>query len=389
MATQTITERKTIYLKPGVVDDSNSIQQLNNNKNINNIDFQWVNSEEPHSIRRNEILRKHPEIRTLFTTEPLTCPIVLMLVSIQIYMCYVVTHYQLSWSYLLLLSYIIGGTINHTLQLAVHELSHNLCFTTPTYNKILSFICNMPTGVPSSITFQRYHIDHHQWQGYDGIDTDIPSMIEVTNVFNCVFKLIWVSLQPFVYAIRPMLTAPKEPTVWEGYNWATCMLFNSTIYYYFGSSALVYMLFGTLAGLGLHPCAGHFIAEHYTLSPMHETYSYYGICNYFNFNVGYHNEHHDFPRVPWSKLPLIKQYAPEYYDNLPFYTSYLYVFYKFITDRTVGCHSRIKRYPIQDNHNNVHNKNNNKDSRSKHTIAIAGSCGLAWAVLYIAYNVLY
>ena len=33
-------------------------------------------------------------------------------------------------------------------------------------------------------------------------------------------------------------------------------------------------------------------------------------------NVGYHNEHHDLPSVPWNLLPKIKRAAPEMYDTL-------------------------------------------------------------------------
>jgi len=94
--------------------------------------------------------------------------------------------------------------------------------------------------------------------------------------------------------------------------------------------------------MGVHPCAGHFIAEHYMMTDNQETYSYYGICNYLNFNVGYHNEHHDFPRIPWSNLPKVREIAPEFYQ-MPSYTSYISVIWQYVTDPTIGPYSRVKR----------------------------------------------
>jgi sphingolipid delta-4 desaturase len=103
------------------------------------------------------------------------------------------------------------------------------------------------------------------------------------------------------------------------------------------------MLLTLLFAGGLHPTSGHFISEHYVFNEDQETYSYYGPLNLVTYNVGYHNEHHDFPNIPGSRLPKVRAMAPEFYNNLHYYTSWTGVIWSFLTRKDVTLFSRTKR----------------------------------------------
>jgi sphingolipid delta-4 desaturase len=305
-------------------------------------DFEWAPNDEPHRTRRKEMLEKYGDkLRSLMIKEWRTCPIVIAIVTIQLAMAWWAQNYASGWQ-LFIAAWVIGGTINHSLQLAVHELSHNLCFHWEIMNRVLAIFANLPTGVPSAVSFQRFHMEHHLFQGADGIDTDIPTKAEVSFFTSTALKVLWVFLQPAFYGIRPFVVKPYALGSWEVVNTVIVVGCDIAVLTFIGRWALVYLIAGTLLGLGWHPAAGHFIAEHYTFTPGQETYSYYGPCNWVNFNVGYHNEHHDFPKIPWSNLPKVREVAPEYY-KMPHYTSYCAVMWRYVTDPRIGPASRLKR----------------------------------------------
>ena len=181
---------------------------------------------------------------------------------------------------------------------------------------------NLITGVPAYVMFKKYHIDHHKMQGWDAIDTDIPSWLETVIFVNTPLKALWCFLQPFMYGLRPLFVNPKAPCMYAVLNNVSVIAFDVLVWQVLGRKAALYLILGTLLGMGLHPVAGHFIAEHYMFVEGQETYSYYGPLNAVAFNVGFHNEHHDFPFIPGSRLPKLKALAPEFYDNLSTHSSW-------------------------------------------------------------------
>jgi len=142
-----------------------------------------------------------------------------------------------------------------------------------------------------------------------------------------------------------MIVYKKGLTDIEVLNFVIQIAFDIFLVKYFGIKSLLYFILGSLLAMGCHPCAGHFIAEHYVFTPGQETYSYTGPLNYVTFNVGYHVEHHDFPFIPGDKLPLVRKIAPEYYDEMRTHTSWVWVLWQFVTNPAMGPYARIKRKP--------------------------------------------
>ncbi|KAH6909420.1 dihydroceramide delta(4)-desaturase [Coprinopsis sp. MPI-PUGE-AT-0042] len=202
-------------------------------------DFLWLMTEEPHRSRRMAIMKAHPEVTKLMGHEPLTKWVVLGVVSLQI----------------------------------------SLAIYLPPYFTILLV-----------------------FQGVDGIDTDLPTKVELMFLNNVLGKVFFATFQILFYALRPTFVRVQKFTQWHALN--------------------------VLVQAVSTPVPGHFIAEHYLWDATT------GPLNVLAYNVGYHNEHHDFPSVPWTRLPALRAMAPEFYDNIPNHPS--------VADE-VGIYARAKR----------------------------------------------
>ena len=101
-------------------------------------DFHWIYSDEPHATRRREILKAHPEIKKLFGPEPLTAVIVIAILFSQLWIASWIGN--ACWITFLIIGYVYGGAVNHSLQLANHEISHNLALDSINANIALGII---------------------------------------------------------------------------------------------------------------------------------------------------------------------------------------------------------------------------------------------------------
>jgi sphingolipid 4-desaturase/C4-monooxygenase len=303
--------------------------------------FSWSEEREPHAERRRRLLELHPQVKELYGPCPRTKYVCTVLVALQVGLAFALR--DAPWWLIVLVAYAVGGVVNQALMLAIHELSHNLAFKKPWHNRAFGLFINLPIGVPVAETFRYYHLLHHTHQGDERLDTDLPTELEGKLLRNPLTKLVWLSCQGFAYALRPLFVHPKKPSRAELFNLALQVAFNLGVFYLWGGKALAYLPISSLIVMGLHPVAGHYISEHYVFKAGQETYSYYGPLNLVAFNVGYHNEHHDFPYVPGSRLPKLRALAPEFYDSLYVHRSWAGTLWRFITQPQLGGYSRIKR----------------------------------------------
>ncbi len=304
-------------------------------------DYILVNDVNTHVKRRAEILEKYPQVRKLYGTNPYSALYILLIVSLQFSLATIIS--TQAWWAILLLSYTVGAIANHSLYVMIHECCHNTVFKKAFYNKIMGIICDLPLFLPSAMGFRKYHMIHHKHLGEYSYDPDITSRTEANLIKNNpVTKALWLALFSLSQALRPLKVKYYKPLDrWSVINTVVIVIVNILIYKFMGSGALTYLALSTLFALGLHPLGGRWIQEHYITKEGQETYSYYGILNNLTFNMGFHNEHHDFMHIPWSRLPELKRTAPEYYDSLKYYKSWTKVLLNFIFNPEMTSYKRI------------------------------------------------
>src|SRR5580704_1534579 len=183
-------------------------------------DFVYSEEREPHRIRTKQILKEYPEMRRLIGKNPNTFFAILGLVGVQVFMAWFFS-WQ-SWWLILLGAYFFGAFADHALFVMIHECAHQLLFKNRAANRMSGILSNLPLLLPSSVSFERYHIKHHSFQGIHELDADLPNSWEARLINNYfIGKCLWLMFYPLFQIFRiNRLREIKPFDGWVALNWA-------------------------------------------------------------------------------------------------------------------------------------------------------------------------
>jgi sphingolipid delta-4 desaturase len=307
----------------------------------------------PHTGRARAIIKAHPEVRQLMGRNPWTLLIALVVVSLQTGLAFLFGKLGFGYWWLsLLVAYGVGAFANHSMYVLIHDAIHNLILPSKSWNKVIAIFADLPNLLPGAMGFGIYHLKHHSHQGDYEYDADLANQWEAKLVGNRWYaKALWLLLFPVVQLTRPpRIKALRMWNRWIFLNLICALAYDVVIVYFCGWAGLFYLLCSFSFSIGLHPVGARWVQEHYTNDPDQETYSYYGPINRICLNMGYHNEHHDFPTIPWNNLPRLRALAPEYYDTLKYHPSWSGLLFRFIFDPQYTLFCRVERTRDRERH---------------------------------------
>ncbi|MGC1361314.1 MAG: fatty acid desaturase, partial [Silvibacterium sp.] len=166
-------------------------------------DFEFSSSREPHRARAQAILVEHPAVRQLIGKNRYSFLIIVGLVAGQFALAWCLR--AAPWWAVLSLAYVAGAFVDHGLFVMIHECAHNLIFRGRLANMFSGMLANLPLALPSSVSFQRYHLRHHAFQGVYELDADLPSEWEARLVGRLpLAKAVWLAVYPVLLVTRAL-----------------------------------------------------------------------------------------------------------------------------------------------------------------------------------------
>ncbi|GAA6182162.1 hypothetical protein NBRC116594_36000 [Shimia sp. NS0008-38b] len=298
-----------------------------------------------HNAMRKAALAAHPDLANLSGTQPLTALALPLLLAV---------HWSLAWWVsdqpvwvIGLSAFLIGQLTYHSAASLIHETCHKLVFRNPVPK--LAFDLGLEvilTSYGKQLTYQHQHVtSHHPFVGDYDNDYEHEDLCALQARFSIgktrpALQHALTALTLFLHALPLGSVVLADKILPPLYAWASgrpvqdpqdrfngtsptasnlrpfilvSAISNLTLLALLGPWALLYHLWSLsffLGKLGVSNL-GQSLTEHPGDDDENPTRSTYGPINWLLFNTGYHNEHHSFPTVPWTRLPTLHRTAPE------------------------------------------------------------------------------
>ena len=302
-----------------------------------------------HLEMRREILRAHPEVRHLFGAEPRGVLAAIAILAVHWTIVWAVA--QTNIAVVFLVALFVGQVTIHAAGALVHESAHFLVVRQRRGKLAFDLLIEViTTSFARQLTYQHEHVtSHHAHLGNYERDYEHEDVCRFTArrrhraahpVAQRVLTIaeLAVHLLPggFLIADRLFLPYYRRATGQAvadaqrviGASRATSAERALFIAVSLATNVFLWMAFGFLGwlyhvwslSLFLGKCGvtnlGQSLAEHPGDDDVNPTRSTYWWGNKLLFNTGYHNEHHTFPNVPWTRLPALKALAPEVFGRV-------------------------------------------------------------------------
>lgn len=302
----------------------------------------------PQSRRHNDMRRAalgaHPELARLSGPNPRTVLALPLLLAVQWAIAWLAS--DAGVLVIGLTAFFVGQIVYHSAASLIHETCHKLVFQGPRaklgFDLGLEFIL---TSYGKQLIYQHQHItSHHPFVGdydrdYEHEDICALQARQHVRATRPGLQRLLTSVTLFLHLL-PLGFMAGDLILPRLYAWASdraqsdpahrftgtrpskrdmrpfiaiSLASNLILLALFGPWALLYHIWSLSIFLGKFGISnlGQSLSEHPGMDAQNPTRSTYGWINAVLFNTGYHNEHHSFPNVPWTRLPALRQGAPE------------------------------------------------------------------------------
>jgi len=301
-----------------------------------------------HNEMRREALRIDPAIRDLSGPFPCTALVLPLLIGLHWAIAWLVSS-QPVWI-IFLAAFVPGQLLVHAMGALLHETAHRLVFRRDSHKLCFDLLLEVGmTTYGRQLTYQHEHItSHHPHIGdyerdYEHEDICAIQARRVLKASNPGLQRLATLLTLLIHALPlgPVIgdmVLPRinrwlsgfppgdpqrdigatRPPAWQVRLFVGVSLCsNLAVLLLFGPWGLLYQVLSVslfVGKLGVWNL-GQSLSEHQGDDTVNPTRSHYGRINLLLFNTGYHNEHHTFPNVPWSRLPAVRKSAPQMFNH--------------------------------------------------------------------------